>query len=128
MKILCSKCLKPANNGTRTLCNEHADVLRENIKAEEDARIETVRKEFKYYIPDYTDVGEGDRSSWTGFQVVDAKAKTIKEFLENLSISEIDQDGGEIECISFDDAPMLVQSAILRLVGLTWDDVSNEVY
>ena len=123
----CQKCSEPANNVTMTLCNAHIDELRKNELARHTARIAAIKLEYPYYIPDYTDVGEGDRRYFTSFQVTDAKAKTVNDFLENIIISEIDQDGGEVDCITFDDAPLLVQAAILRLAGLTWQEVAAAV-
>ncbi len=68
----------------------------------------------------YRDVTE-DR--WHCYEVSDAAATTICDFLHGMVISEIDPEGQVVVVMDFHNAPTLVQCEILRLSGLTWKDV-----
>jgi len=120
----CKHCKKPANNVGNDLCNDHIDALRKEIREKEQLRIAEIKKTH-FYIPDGTDVGEGDGYVFTSFQVNDAIGVTIEEFLESVTISEIDQDGGDVDCLNFWDAPTDVQDIILDLAGIKWDDIKE---
>lgn len=83
------------------------------------------KKTWKYQIPDGTDLGVewADEGQWRSFQVTEAHGDTVGEFLENIGICEIDQDGGELDAYGYLDAGADVQKAILAMVGLKWEDV-----
>ncbi len=85
-------------------------------------------KKFKFCIPEGTQVGTNDKPAkgeWTCFEVYDASADTLCEFLHGMTISEVDDEGTVLSSRSFHDAPVLVQSAVLRLTGITWQDVRD---
>jgi len=115
----------PSVNVGGDLCGVHLTELKEFSRQQEEKRIEEIRKTH-YYIPDNTEVGEGDGPVWSNYVVYEAIGKTINEFLENVSISEVDQDGGEADTISFWDAPSKVQDCILDLANIKWDDTIQE--
>jgi hypothetical protein len=77
----------------------------------------------KYEIPDGSDFGPHDDSNL--MYEVSGQGDTIIEFLDSITISDIDQDGGDHSCYGFDDAPLRIQNAILRSVDLTWNDVGD---
>lgn len=112
-------CGKPTNNVGRTLCNEHIDELRAFRRKQEADRLATMRAQYTYFIPD-GDLGVDfrDEGTWRSYNISGACGDTMEEFLADLSIEEIDQDGGELNAYSFDEAPSEVQKAILSAIGL----------
>jgi hypothetical protein len=112
-------CGKPTNNVTRTLCSEHVDELRAFEARREADRLATARALYRYFIPD-GDLGISyqDEGPWRSYEISDARGNTREEFLESLAISEVDQDGGELDTYGFADAPCEVQRVILEAVGL----------
>lgn len=78
-----------------------------------------------YYIEDGTVVGNHEGEQFYSYEVVDAWGTTPKEFLDRLGISKIDQDGGEIDTVGFDDVPSRIQDIILKLVKLSWNDIKE---
>lgn len=45
-----------------------------------------------------------------------AQGETLSEMLEDATISEIDQDGGELDCYGLEDAPKDVEDAAFNLI------------
>jgi hypothetical protein len=117
-------CGKPTNNATRTLCSEHTDELRNYRRKQAEDRLATMRAQWKYFIPD-GDLGISyeDEGPWRSYDISDACGNTVREFLEAINISEIDQDGGELRSYGFEDAPSEVRKVILEAVGLTEGDL-----
>jgi len=74
---------------------------------------------YRYFIPD-GDLGVPfeDSGRWRSYEISGAAANSVKEFLDGISISEVDQDGGEIDTYGFDDAPGPVTAAILNAAAL----------
>lgn len=116
---LVKDCGKPANNFARNLCDEHAAEVRETRRLSDAKRLATERAKWRYFIPD-GDLGvlHEDEGRWRSYDIVDAYGNTPEEFLENLSVSEVDQDGGEIDTYGYSDAPGKVQWAIDQAGGL----------
>lgn len=119
----CRVCGLPSNNGA--YCTPHIDSLREATIRKRADWLATMQATYKYFIPDDTVFGEGDREYFTNYTVSGAQGNTIKEFLDGVTVSETDQDGGEVgDVCGFDEASGKLQLAILRYVGLTWEDVT----
>ena len=123
--MYCVHCKLKSVNVGGDLCDYHLSELVAFNRKEQEERIKQIRTTH-YYIPDNTDVGEGTRHVWSGFVVYDALGKTIKEFLDSMSISEVDQDGGDLDTLGFWDAPSEVQNVILDIAEIAWDDVNTE--
>ncbi len=117
--MYCVHCKAKSVNFGGDLCGYHLDELVAFNRKEQEERVKTIRTTH-YYIPDNTDIGEGDRNAY------DALGKTVKEFIDNLTISEVDQDGGDVDTIGFWDAPSDVQNTILDIAEIKWDDVNTE--
>lgn len=107
-------CGEPTVNGTRTLCGPHTDELRLQNRREAEERIAALRARFRYFIPN-GDLGVEfrDAGAWRSYEIADAFGDTAAEFLSQLTVSEVDQDGGELASYGFEDAPSAVREAIL---------------
>lgn len=68
------------------------------------------------------DVGIGDRNYFTNFEL-DASGDNLQELIASATVSEIDQDGGEIDCIGLDDVPKDVFRVIMQALN---NEVLNE--
>lgn len=110
----CIHCGEPANNVSLTLCNFHIDRLNYWRKVEKEARFEAKCIENRYFIPEYQDWhdDEGRMFQFSG------KGNTVKEFVDSVQISEIDQDGGDLHTWDFFQAPHHVQYAILKMMEI----------
>lgn len=116
----CIHCDQPANNGTMTLCNKHTDKLRKVSRLIERLRVVENKIRHKYYMEDdYLGVDYQDAGPWRSYHVSDAIGDSIKGVIEQLTVAEVDQDGGELDCYGFDDSPCEVQTEILRTLGIT---------
>lgn len=78
-----------------------------------------------YYIEDGTVVGESDSERFYSYEVVHAFGTSIKEFLDTIAVSKVDQDGEDIDIVGFDDVPSRIQDVILNLAKLSWDDIKE---
>ncbi len=67
-----------------------------------------------------------DEGPWRSYEVVDCCGETPQDAVENLTVSEIDQDGGELDCYGFDDAPYEVQNKILKLMCVSWEQLDEK--
>jgi len=72
------------------------------------------------YIPLYsidTDLGVSyqDAGPWRSYTLV-SSGDTLEELLNEASISEVDQDGGDLDCYSLADAPSEVETAALNCI------------
>jgi hypothetical protein len=124
---LCTElnCKEKANNVPLTLCNKHTDELRQRAQAERVARQRALAAEYKYYIPrgEISGVEFADEGQWRSYEVDQVLSNSLSEAVEDLTISEVDQDGGEITCYGFVDAPYDVQTAVATLLNETLDNV-----
>lgn len=79
-------------------------------------------KEIKSFIQD-GDLGisYNDCGPWRSYDIADCYGNDPLDAINNCTIAEIDQDGGELNCYGFDDAPTKVQNTILQLLGISWD-------
>lgn len=115
----CMHCTEPMFNTYSRLCSAHLDMLIELQRQQHEIVLEIEKIRHKYIIfdgplpIDYEDCGR-----WRSYEVQDACGETEEEFLNNVSISEIDQDGGEIRTYGYDDAGSAVQNCIDKLAGL----------
>jgi hypothetical protein len=71
----------------------------------------------KYQIKD-GDLGieYADHGPWRSYEISEASGLTKDELLNNLTVSEVDQDGGELRCYGYHDAPFEVQQVILKRI------------
>lgn len=73
---------------------------------------------------DYQDSGQ-----WRSYGI-ESSGETIEELFENATIYEIDQDGGEIDCYSMDDADVeiskIARKYLSDLVSSSIDDILLE--
>lgn len=67
----------------------------------------------KYHIDTDLGIMYQDEGPWRSYELV-TSGSTKEELLEDATISEVDQDGGELACYSFDDAGNQVSEAVLR--------------
>lgn len=116
-------CGKDAVNVTGDLCDEH---LAEFKKQQEKKRwddLATAKYLHRYYMPDSDLETEWrDAGPWRSYHVSECAAETLKEFFEELTISEIDQDGGDLDVYGYADAPRAVQLEILGMMGIDKKD------
>ena len=63
---------------------------------------------------DYADCGQ-----WRSYEI-EGRGNTIEEFMEDVYISEIDQDGGELDTYALEDAPNEVIDAVERYITRIW--------
>ncbi len=120
---VCQYCGKPSVC-EGALCADHWEAARTARRDEAAARLTALRAEFRYYLPagdlgvDFRDAGP-----WRSYDVDEVRAHTARDLLAEVSISEVDQDGGDLACYGFEDAPREVQDAILKAVGLTREEI-----
>lgn len=76
----------------------------------------------KYSINGDVGVDYEDCGQWRSYDA-DGNGDTIQEFLDSITIAEVDQDGGEINCYSFYDAGYAIQKQICNLVGISYDTI-----
>ena|ERR1700722_5834530 len=115
----CLHCEQPANNVSMTLCNDHIDQLTQLNRLEKKVKYAIKKLCNKYYIPD-GDLGidYSDSGSWRSYEISNACDNDKETFLRELSISEVGQDGEELNTYGFDDAPSNIQSVILKQAGI----------
>lgn len=112
-------CGAPTVNVTRTLCSVHVnELIAARMRAEEE-RIAAERAKWRFFIPD-GDIGISfeDEGAWRAYEISGAQGNTEEEFFASITIMEVCQDGGELSCYAFDEAPSEVQRAIRAAVGL----------
>jgi hypothetical protein len=111
---ICIHCNELANNGTMTLCNKHTDELRALTRQKEIINHQIAVLNHKFYYIEDGDLGieYKDSGAWRSYDISGAHGDDVVSFLENITISEIDQDGGELNTYGFFDAPREVQKVI----------------
>jgi hypothetical protein len=67
---------------------------------------------YKYELEGDLGISYQDEGPWRSYDVTEGYGNTEAEFLENINIAEIDQDGGELTCYGYEDAPGSVQKVI----------------
>ena len=110
----CIKCNKEENNPFSHLCVDHINELK--TKGMHDAALIYAknRGEHPYFINDGDSFGEvEDSPRFLEYIVMDGYGKTEEEFIENVSIGEIDQDGEEHACHSFKECSDDIQNDLL---------------
>lgn len=76
----------------------------------------------KYQIEGDLGISYQDAGPWRSYEAEGA-GDTIESFLDSLTIIEIDQDGGELNCYGYNDAPNAVQNVIdnyIKRVTAQW--------
>jgi len=126
----CATCGKPWSEvmgSIRPNCNEcFAAMKKDHRKQREADRVATMNAKYKYYIDDNTDLGDcSDEMGWVGYTVDNVACDSIEHFVIDCSISATDQDGGEVDCWDIFDAPEEQADQVLKMVGLTWDDLED---
>ncbi len=105
-----------------TQANEYV-AHREHLRRREADRAATLRAQYKYVLlsGDYGD--DSDERGWRSYTVHETVcANTLKEFFDAVTVSEVDQDGGDHACYGFEDAPAEVQAAICICAGISPED------
>ena len=77
--------------------------------------LRTTSKKVKYYIEEDLGIDYRDAGPWRSYELT-AGGDTQAELIEDATISETDQDGGELDCYGFEDASNEVQEAVLKLI------------
>ena len=72
------------------------------------------------YIPEYSidtnlDVSYGDIGQWRSYHL-DTSGDNLKELLDNANISEIDQDGGDIDNYGLNECSTEVENEVLSII------------
>ena len=72
---------------------------------------------------DNLDVGVdfADEGPWRSWYLT-TEGSTLKECLDNASIAEVDQDGGDLDCYGIDDAPSEVYNVCVYLIQRKLDE------
>lgn len=120
-------CTEEANNVPLTLCNAHTDELRLSLDLAREALHRGLAASYRYYIRqgqipgvEFQDVGR-----WRSYEVDQVVANSLTEAVEAITVSEVDQDGGDIDCYGFLDASYDIQVALAKLLGETLDTVTD---
>jgi len=79
----------------------------------------------KFYFDEDMGIFHQDCGPWRSYQLYFA-GNNLQEILEDMTISEIDQDGGELNCYGIDDAENEVQKAAYQIIEDTIGSVNNE--
>lgn len=70
-----------------------------------------------YQIDDQEiDVGYQDCGPFRSYRL-DSFGNSLEEMLDNATIAEVDQDGGELDCYDFYGAPDAVQAKALKMIN-----------
>ncbi len=77
-------------------------------------------KQYKYEMNGDVGVEYENEGQWRSYDI-EAYGDTEEEFFNNATISEVDQDGGEITCYGLDRATSAVIRAVYAYVGLKYD-------
>lgn len=64
----------------------------------------TVNRSYKYRISGELGIDFQDEGRWRSYEL-DAYGDTFEDLLDSAHISEVDQDGGVIDCYGIDDVP-----------------------
>ena len=56
-----------------------------------------------------------DSGPWRSYRIT-ASGNSVKEMIDDATVEEIDQDGGELDCYGLDDAPREVSDAAEKLI------------
>ncbi len=72
---------------------------------------------YKYEMTGDVGISYADCGPWRSYDI-DGAGDTIEEFFENAVISEVDQDGGELDCYGLEDAPNEVINAVESYLGI----------
>lgn len=77
--------------------------------------METIRMKVKFYIDEDLGIDHRDSGPWRSYSI-SAGGNTIEELIEDATISETDQDGGELNFYSIDDASNEVGNVAMTLL------------
>jgi len=72
----------------------------------------------KYYIDKELGIDWQDAGPWRSFHLT-ASGCSEKELVEDATIAEIDQDGGELDCYGLDDCGTEVYETVMDLINET---------
>lgn len=70
---------------------------------------------YKFNIDEDLGIMYQDSGPWRSYQLT-ASGNTFEELLEDATISEVDQDGGELNCYGLDDADTEVERETIKLI------------
>jgi len=112
----CMHCDQKPVNFTDTLCHDHMDIYCKARKMIEQGELQIKRIENVYYIPeDYEMDTISDETGWYALRVNEGVGQTETEFINNVSVSEIDQDGGERTTYGWDESSGELQESLLQV-------------
>jgi hypothetical protein len=77
-----------------------------------------------YSIDTDLDIEYRDNGPWRSYEL-QTHGDTRLELIENVTIAEVDQDGGELDCYGFDDASNEIQHKILVVIDAMLPDDSH---
>jgi hypothetical protein len=69
----------------------------------------------KYYIETEIGIDFADAGPWRSYHL-DACGDSFQELVDSATVSEIDQDGGELDCYELRQASSEIETAVLRLI------------
>lgn len=66
-----------------------------------------------------------DEGPWRSYELV-ASGTTLEELIEDATISEVDQDGGELACYGLDNCGGEIERVAVKIINDALESKSNE--